>query len=118
MASAVAVNPAPAAAAANPSPVVVESAGERPEKSAIVADQGIDETRWRPLLGLPGQLTVDLPLPKFTVADLLQLAVGSVMRTGWQVTRDVPLRVNGSLIGWSEFEAVGNRLAVRLTELA
>ncbi|MFZ1158978.1 MAG: FliM/FliN family flagellar motor C-terminal domain-containing protein [Candidatus Sulfotelmatobacter sp.] len=114
MASAVEVNPAPA----NPVSVASEGPGQRLENSAAAADKGIDETRWRPLLGLPGQLTVDLPLPDFTVADLLQMAVGSVMRTGWQVARDVPLRVNGTLIGWSEFEAVGNRLAVRLTELA
>ncbi len=40
------------------------------------------------------------------------------MKTGWRVARDVPLRVNDTLIGWSEFEAVGNRLAVRLTEVA
>jgi flagellar motor switch/type III secretory pathway protein FliN len=41
-----------------------------------------------------------------------------VVRTNWQAVRDVPLRVNGALIGWSEFEVVGNRLAVRVTELA
>jgi flagellar motor switch/type III secretory pathway protein FliN len=120
MASAVAVNPAPASA--NPVPVVVENPRERPEQGAVAADKtadsGIDETRWRPLLGLPCQLTVDLPLPEFTVAELLQLGVGSVMKTGWRVARDVPLRVNDTLIGWSEFEAVGNRLAIRLTELA
>jgi flagellar motor switch/type III secretory pathway protein FliN len=34
------------------------------------------------------------------------------------VRRDVPLRVNGNVIGWSEFEVVGDTLAVRLTELA
>lgn len=118
MASAVAVNPAPAPMPANPGAVVAESPRERPEKSAAATDKSIDETRWRPLLGLPAQLTVDLPLPDFTVADLLQLAVGSVMKTSWQVARDVPLRANDTLIGWSEFEAVGNRLAVRLTELA
>ncbi len=118
MASAVAVHPAPA----NPVPVAAESPREQPDKAGATADKasdnGIDETRWRPLLGLPCQLTVDLPLLKFTVADLLQLAAGSVMKTGWRVARDVPLRVNDTLIGWSEFEAVGNRLAVRLTEVA
>jgi flagellar motor switch/type III secretory pathway protein FliN len=113
MASTVAVNPAPA----NPGPVVAESPCVRPDNSAA-AEKGIDETRWRPLLSLPCQLTVDLPLTKFTIADLLQLTVGSVMKTGWRVARDVPLRVNDTLIGWSEFEAVGNGLAVRLTELA
>jgi flagellar motor switch/type III secretory pathway protein FliN len=100
MASAVAVNPELSAA-----------------KPAMAPGSGGDE-RWRPLLALPCQLTVDLPFVDFTVASLLQLGVGSVLRTGWHVTRDVPLRVNDTLIGWSEFEAVANRLAVRLTELA
>jgi flagellar motor switch/type III secretory pathway protein FliN len=116
MASAVAVNRAQASV--KTASVVAESPGERQQEPAAAADLGNDEARWRPVLGLPAQLTVDLPLPDFTIADLLQLAVGSVARTGWRVARDVPLRVNGIVIGWSEFEAVGNRLAVRLTELA
>jgi len=31
-------------------------------------------------------------------------------------TSDVPLRVNELLIGWTEFEVVGDRLAVRISE--
>jgi flagellar motor switch/type III secretory pathway protein FliN len=116
MASALAVNPAPASV--KTTFAVGENAGEQPQDPAAGTDRENDEARWRPVLGLPAQLTVDLPLPDFTIADLLQLAPGSVARTGWRVTRDVPLRVNGIVIGWSEFEAVGNRLAVRLTELA
>jgi flagellar motor switch/type III secretory pathway protein FliN len=77
-----------------------------------------DEERWRPVLRLPCELTVDLPLPDFKIANFLQLRVGSVVVTSWQAGRDVPLRVNGALIGWSEFEVVGSRLAVRVTELA
>jgi flagellar motor switch/type III secretory pathway protein FliN len=67
---------------------------------------------------LPCQLAVDLPLPDFKVADFLQLHPGSVIATGWRITQDVPLRINGTLIGWGEFDGSGSRLAVRLTELA
>jgi flagellar motor switch/type III secretory pathway protein FliN len=77
-----------------------------------------EEARWRPMLGLPCQLTVDLPFPGFKVADFLNLQPGSVMATGCRIVHDVPLRVNGTLIGWGEFEGAGKRLAVRLTELA
>lgn len=77
-----------------------------------------EEIRWRPVLGLPCDLTVELAVPSFRVANLLRLQVGSLLGTGWQVAKDVPFRVNGTLIGWSEFEVVGDRLAVRLTELA
>jgi flagellar motor switch/type III secretory pathway protein FliN len=115
MASAVAASPAqPVAKSASEA---VESPRDRLVNAAPTFDKSGD-ARWRPLLALPGQLTVDLPLLNFTVANLLELGVGSVMRTGWQVVRDVPLRVNDTLIGWSEFEAVGSRMAVRLTELA
>lgn len=102
------------------------SAGSSPERAASEVSRGgspippseSEELRWRPALALPCQLTVDLPLPQFRVSDLLQLKVGSVVPTNWRLARDVPLRVNGTLIGWSEFEVVGSRLAVRLTELA
>jgi flagellar motor switch/type III secretory pathway protein FliN len=77
-----------------------------------------EETKWRPLLGLACDLTVDLPLPDFRVADFLQLHPGSVISTRWRLTRDVPLRANGVLIAWVEFERSGTRLALRLTELA
>jgi len=77
-----------------------------------------EEARWRPVLGLPCQLTVDLPLPNFRVADFLGLRRGSVIGTNWRTAHDVPLRINGTLIGWAEFEGAGRRLAVRLTELA
>jgi flagellar motor switch/type III secretory pathway protein FliN len=77
-----------------------------------------EEAKWRPLLGMFCELAVDLPLPGFHVADFLQLRPGAVISTNWQLTRDVPLRVNGILIAWGEFERIGKRLALRLTELA
>ncbi|MGP0020504.1 MAG: FliM/FliN family flagellar motor switch protein [Candidatus Sulfotelmatobacter sp.] len=77
-----------------------------------------EEARWRPVAGLPCQLTVELPLPNFKVADFLALRPGSIVATSWRLARDVPLRINGTLIAWAEFEGGGSRLAVRLTELA
>jgi flagellar motor switch/type III secretory pathway protein FliN len=77
-----------------------------------------EDSRWKPVLGLPCELSIDLPLPGFKIADLLKLRVGAVIEAHWRVGRDVPLRLNGTLIGWSEFEVVGTSLAVRLTELA
>jgi flagellar motor switch/type III secretory pathway protein FliN len=91
-----------------PTPATTQSVGGGEEEDA----------RWRPVLGLPCELTVELPLPGFMIADLLKLGVGSVIDAHWRVGQDVPLRLNGTLIGWSEFEVVGNHLAVRLTELA
>lgn len=67
---------------------------------------------------LPCSLTLELPVVRFTIADLLALKEGSVVETACHHTSDVPLRANGMLIGWTEFEVVGDRLAVRITEQA
>ncbi len=77
-----------------------------------------EEERWKPVLELRCELTVELPLPDFNIADLLKLRAGSVIDAHWRVGQDVPLRLNATLIGWSEFEVVSGNLAVRLTELA
>jgi flagellar motor switch/type III secretory pathway protein FliN len=92
-------------------PVAVEKA------PAANPDSNV-EARWRPALKLPCQLTVELSLPDFKVSGFLKLQPGIVISTGWRLSRDVPLRVQGTLIGWGEFEGAGKRLSVRVTELA
>jgi flagellar motor switch/type III secretory pathway protein FliN len=67
---------------------------------------------------LPCTLVLDIPVVKFTVGDLLNLTKGSVVETAYHQSSDLPLRVNGQLVGWTEFEVVGERLAVRLTDLS
>ena len=67
---------------------------------------------------LPCDLSLELPVVRFTIGDLLTLAPGSVVATGCSQTSDVPLRVNQLLIGWTEFEVVGDRMAVRITDQA
>jgi flagellar motor switch/type III secretory pathway protein FliN len=67
---------------------------------------------------LPCQLSLEVPIAKFTVGDLLLLDKDSIVETDCPSTGDIPLRVNGLLVGWSEFEVIGNRLAIRITELA
>jgi flagellar motor switch protein FliN len=73
---------------------------------------------WERLGTLPTLLSVEIPVPHFTVADLMKITSGELINTRWTVGEDVPLRVNGQLIAWSEFEIVNNHVAVRLTELA
>jgi flagellar motor switch protein FliN/FliY len=88
------------------------AAAATPQMEAAAADP------WTRVEGLPCLLTVEIPVPGFKVADLVHLAAGRIIATRWTVGLNVPLRVNGELIAWSEFEIVQNRLAVRLTELA
>ena len=62
--------------------------------------------------------SAEVPVPKFTVGDLLSLREGNIVQTATPVATDVPLRVNKILLGWGRFEVVEDRLAVRITELA
>jgi len=72
---------------------------------------------WLQAMALRCELTVDMTLPGFKVADVLRLQKNSVINSHWRVGSDVPLRVNGKLIARGEFEVVDSHLAVRLTEL-
>jgi flagellar motor switch protein FliN/FliY len=80
---------------------------------AAISDASWQEANW-----LPCRLSVEMPILGFTMGDLLRLEVDSLVDTHIASDANVPLRVNGALIGWAEFEVVGDRLGVRLTELA
>jgi flagellar motor switch/type III secretory pathway protein FliN len=96
-------------AAPNSQPRTVEAS---PAVSPSPADL-LDSMPW-----LPCTLTLEIPVVRFTIGDLLSLARGSVVETACHHTSDVPLRVNGLLIGWTEFDVIGDHLAVRITEQA
>jgi flagellar motor switch/type III secretory pathway protein FliN len=106
------------AAGVSPAQAASETALVQAGPGPAATGEAEGEERWKPLLALPCELTVDLALPGFTVADFLKLRPQSVIDAHWRLGRDVPLRLNGTLIGWVEFETVGNNLAVRLTELS
>ena len=80
--------------------------------------RGEDDARWKAALGLPCNLTVEIPVPGVTVKDLIELRMESVIGSECLTTGNLPLKVNGERIAWCEFEVLGNRLAARLTELA
>ncbi len=67
---------------------------------------------------LPCTLALDIPVVRFTVRSLLELAPGTILETSVHQSMDIPLRVNGLLMAWTEFEVVGERLAARITDLA
>lgn len=74
--------------------------------------------RWNQIIWLPCNLEVELSVPRITVGDILRLQPDSVVETRWQQNADVPIRANGQLIAWAEFEGVDEKLAVRVTRLA
>ena len=72
---------------------------------------------WVDALLLNCLVTVDLPVPKFTIRELLRLDEGSIVESRWKEGTHLPLQVNGRQVGWVEFEVVGDRLAVQVTGL-
>ena len=72
---------------------------------------------WPVLSTLQVRMKVSLPLPRFCVRDLLALQPGSIVRSGWSETEDVPLIGGEMQVSWCEFETVEDRIAVRLTRL-
>ena len=85
----------------------------QPAANAATVKDPLEAYGWFPCL-----LSLEVPVSHFTVGDLLRLRVGSIVETSSHHTSDIPLRANGLLIGWTEFEVIGNRVAVRITELA
>ena len=73
---------------------------------------------WAAFQQLSCQLSLEIPVPGFTIAALLRLSANDVVNTHWLQGSDVPLQVNGKLIGWTEFEVIDNHLAARLTQIA
>jgi flagellar motor switch/type III secretory pathway protein FliN len=54
---------------------------------------------------------------RFKVRDLLALKEGQVFESLSPATEDVPVRVGQAQLGWSEFELLEQRMALRLTRL-
>lgn len=81
--------------------------------------KGIEEhPEWLTLQRVPLLITAGVPLPKFRVRDLLGLAVGQMIESNSASSEDVSVKVGAMQVAWSEFEVVGERIAVRLTRLA
>ena len=73
--------------------------------------------RRSPLAGLPMQFDVTIPIPSFRVQDLLALEKDAVLERRWPHAEDVPVWCGGVQLVWTEFEVVGQKLAVRVTRL-
>jgi flagellar motor switch protein FliM len=102
--------------------IIVRPSGEVPGFEAPAPRSGMigleEHLSWSVLSRLPVLLTVRIAITRFKVKDLLRLESGQVLTTEWSQTRDVPLAVGEVRLGWSEFEVSGQRIGVRLTQLA
>jgi flagellar motor switch protein FliN/FliY len=67
---------------------------------------------------IPIEIDVAIPIPRFQVRNVLALAVGQVIGTGWVEGEDVPLAAHGAQLAWTEIEVIDQKLAVRITRLS
>jgi flagellar motor switch/type III secretory pathway protein FliN len=88
------------------------------QAAAAIVVPSQEEDAWKHVLDLSCELTVELPISALRLSDLIRLNTHSVVSTASRLGRDLPLRVNGQLVAWCEFEVAGKGLAVRITELA
>jgi flagellar motor switch/type III secretory pathway protein FliN len=73
---------------------------------------------WEILSQLKVSLRAAVALNRFRVRDLLALKEGQVFESLSPNSEDVVVMVGQMQLGWSEFEVMEQRLAVRLTRLA
>jgi flagellar motor switch protein FliM len=72
---------------------------------------------WETLAQLRVTMRAGVALNRFRVRDLLAMKVGQVFESLSPATEDVPVRVGQVQVGWSEFEVLEQRMALRLTRL-
>ena len=96
--------------ALNPEP---HAAGSLHQTSTAGDNDLLDTMPW-----LPCKISLEIPVAGFTISDLFNLEKGSIVETAYHHTSDIPIRVNQLLLGWTEFDVIGDRLAVRITDLA
>ena len=76
-----------------------------------------EHPRWETLSQLRVTMWVGVPLHRFRVRDLLAMKEGQVLESLSSATEDVPVKVGRMQLGWSEFEVLEQKMALRLTRL-
>ncbi len=77
-----------------------------------------DHTTWHVLAKVPQTVTALIPLPKFTMHDLLTMEKGLVIESNVLTSEMIPIRIGSVRIAWGEFEVVEHALALRVAKLA
>jgi len=75
------------------------------------------EDTWALVGALPVSISVAIQVRRFTVRDLLLLEPGTVLESIASAAEAAPLLANGKRIGRGTFEAVGEFIGLRISEL-
>jgi flagellar motor switch protein FliN/FliY len=69
------------------------------------------------VLDLPVEVTVELGRKRLSIGEVLALGQGAVVELGKQATEPLDIRVNEKLIAHGEAVVVGDRYAIRVTDV-
>ena len=72
---------------------------------------------WQTLEQVQVTIRACVEISHFRVGDLLTLKKGRVLESLAPAAEDVSVRVGQVQLGWSEFEVLGQKMALRLTRL-
>jgi flagellar motor switch/type III secretory pathway protein FliN len=72
---------------------------------------------WKTLAQLRTSIRAGVALNRFTVRDLLSMKEGHVFESVSRATDDVSVKIGQMHVGWSEFEVLEHKIALRLTRL-
>ncbi len=84
-----------------------------PQQQPERAVNPIESYHW-----LTCKASTEIPVPHFTVGDLLNLRKDAVIQSASPAANDVPIYINKILLGKGQLELVEKRLTIRITELA
>ncbi|SFS09104.1 Type III flagellar switch regulator (C-ring) FliN C-term [Granulicella pectinivorans] len=74
----------------------------------------LSKERWGAYAEVEARLSVEVPLPRMSLKELLAMKPGTLLRSDWQISQDVSLRVGDVFLAFVSCEPAGDRLGVRI----
>jgi flagellar motor switch/type III secretory pathway protein FliN len=74
----------------------------------------LSRERWGAYAEVEARLSVDVPLPRLSLKELLAMKPGTLLKSDWQLSQDVSLRVGDVFLAFVSCEPAGEKLGVRI----
>jgi flagellar motor switch/type III secretory pathway protein FliN len=74
----------------------------------------LSKDRWAAYADVEARLSVEVPLPRISLKELLAMKPGTLLKSEWQLAQDVSLMVGDVFLAFASCEPAGERLGVRI----
>lgn len=88
--------------------------GRQGQSDTPILGTAMSKERWSAYADVPARLSVQLPLPRLSLKDLLELKPGTLLCSELQISQDVSLLVGDVFFAFVSCEPAGERLGVRI----